>query len=149
MGANLKGSNIGGLVGSWAMGGNLIQSHFEGYIDANQTAGGIIGSFDDTSLVSNYAIVEFALSDIPKGGLAGSATSNFAEKVIEQSFSISNVPLYGNFTIDEYIEQGTPVISFWDSNISNNNPVLESWAVGKTTQEMKTKSTFAGCGLGF
>jgi hypothetical protein len=148
--ANLTGTNVGGLVGYVIMGGGSIKfSSFEGSIDGEEKVGGIVGELGDTAIDSCYAISQFSDGGTIKGGIAGSIWYGARFNGVSQNFSVSNLPLYGSYSFDDYFEEPLNLTSFWDSNISSTNPVLESWAVGKTTQEMKTKSTFVDAGWDF
>ena len=148
--ANLTGTNVGGLVGYVVMGGGSIKfSSFEGSIDGKEKVGGIAGQLGDTAIDSCYAISQFSYDGTIKGGIAGSLWYGMDFDGVSQNFSVSNLPLYGSYDFYDYFEEPPRLTSFWDSNISSTNPVLESWAVGKTTQEMKTKSTFVDAGWDF
>ena len=148
--ANLTGTTVGGLIGYMTMGAGVIkESSFKGYIDATDKAGGITGLLTEAAIDSCYAITEFSNRGSVKGGLAGTIYLGLGSQVTSQNFSVSNLPLYANYTLESNLEKPLNITSYWDSNISSTNPVLESWAVGKTTQEMKTKSTFVDAGWDF
>ena len=80
---------------------------------------------------SCYAITQFDDDGVNKRGLAGyiGYMSNLSNEV-SQNFSVSNLPLYGTYYFENSMDEPAKT-SFWDSNISDTNPFLESWAVGK------------------
>ena len=129
-------------------GGSIKFSSFEGFIDGTGSVGGIAGSLGDTAIDSCYAISQYSDDGTIKGGIAGSIYGMDFDG-FPKTFPCL-ICRCMDLIISMITTKSLPTLtSFWDSNISSTNPILESWAVGKTTQEMKTKSTFVDAGWDF
>jgi hypothetical protein len=132
-------SFVGGLVGynTW---GTVSYCYSTGIVSGGYNSdyvGGLVGENSDNSNVTNcYAAGEVA-GDYDVGGLVGMNDHSTITRCYS-SGSVSGYMYIGGLLGWNY--SGTTADSFWDTDTSG-----QSWSAGgtgKTTAEMKTKSTF-------
>ncbi len=142
--------SVGGLIGySSNAGGNLVSRSFAtGTVTSTRKyAGGLIGSMRLTSVEDSYATGAVASTSSEFGGLIGYNL----DSTLVRSYSIGSVqglvPFGGLIGVNDSADVGTS--SFWDiptsglsSGVGLNKNGGTFNAVGATTAEMQTLSTF-------
>jgi hypothetical protein len=137
-------SSVGGLAGVNSMErspGTISNCHSTGFVSGDEDVGGLVGG-NGGSVLNCYSIGSVS-GDVWVGGLVG---GNYG--------SISNCYSTGSVTGDWAVgglvgwnQYGDIVGSFWDVNTSGWP--TSAGGTGKTTAEMKTKSTFTNAGWDF
>jgi len=125
--------DVGGLVG-WNYYGTVSNSYATGNVSGRRYVGGLIG--ENYGTVNNsYATGNVSGSDWDVGGLIG---LNFG--TVSNSYSTGSVS--GRRYVGRLVgyNYGTVAASFWDVNTSGINH--SDGGTGKTTEEMKNKTTF-------
>jgi hypothetical protein len=136
---------LGGLVGSGDS-GNISNCRSTGNVtggDDSDYLGGLVGYLYYCDVTDCYAAGEVA-GDYDVGGLVGMNDNSTITKCYS-SGSVSGYIYVGGLLGWNY--SGTTTDSFWDIETSG-----QSWSdggMGKTTAEMKTKSTFTDAGWDF
>ncbi len=117
------GDNVGGLVGSGYSSSRVSVSYATGAVSGDSNVGGLIGYNDQSSIVRSYAI-----GSVQGQGNAGGL-------------------------IGQNVREDITTPSFWDvdtsglsSGAGSNSPGYQINAVGATTEEMQTLSTFEDAG---
>ena len=138
----LYGTYIGGLV--YFNTGNITESYADGSITASQYIGGLVSN--NSGVISNsYSRVDLnAYNNLSGFSFSGTGT-------IINSYSADTFTYNDTTGLSPFAGGGTDVAtgSFWDSNLSGDLNTSDSNAVGKTTIEMKTESTFTDEGWDF
>ena len=144
---NLGVGYVGGLVGLNSY-GNITQCYSNSNVSSNYEMGGLIGtdSFGKiTKCYSTGSVTNVAnLASWHIGGLIGSCTKRF----ISQCYSISL--LNGRDAQGLLGQQNETIMTacFWDIETSEVTTSITG-GIGKTTTEMKTRSTFVNAGWDF
>ena len=122
------GDNIGGFLGHVGTPVTIRNSYSRGNatIDGGEgSIGGLIGEMSDASIINTYSTgIPTSTTDLAKGGFGGDASIN-----------------------------GTIFTSFWDKDSSGS--IVGCWqntdcgVTGKTTAQMKQRSTFTNAGWNF
>jgi hypothetical protein len=170
------GMSVGGLVAD-AISTTISRSYVTGDVKGAGTVGGLVGSLmDNSSIIESFATCEVTGTDEYIGGLVG---ISYYTSSIWDSYSTGKVTgldkvgglvgqngYYGGSSINNsyavglvvgnnntgglvgYNDGGLVTNSFWD--IQTSGQVNSSGGgTGKTTQEMKTQSTFTSAGWSF
>lgn len=171
------GAHVGGLVGSLSESTVSYSNTDVGVIATGLNAGGLVGISQD-SLVRNSYAVDDVEGDIFVGGLVGQnngviqnsyahgsvtvittvagglvGTLGGAEStldiLIENSYSTGTVmgPAGLGALVGTIANGGTVSASFWDADLSDAED--SAGGEGKSTEEMKVKSTFTNAGWNF
>ncbi len=150
---NLSSTHIGGLVGKNEDNSNINFCFATGSVNGKEDLGGLVGHNNNTSKVSNcYARGNVNGQANNVGGLIG---NNDSEIITSYSTGtvFSSGGVYGGFAGTNSM---TAVLAdcFWDiqtSGLTTGCGYNESNfnAIGKTTSEMKTQSTFTNAGWNF
>jgi len=144
---NGKHGCVGGLVGD-NLGGTVSESYSTGAVTGKgDSVGGLVGR--NTGVVSDsYATGDVVSSDTfisaHFGGLVGQnwdgeVTSSYATGTVTGAYACGGLIGYSN--------GGTSSSSFWDTEASGLSS--SAGGEGKTTREMKTRSTFTDAGWNF
>lgn len=132
---------IGGLVGSNYSDGLIAQSYATGDVSGENWTGGLVGS--NYGIVSNCYATGDVSGESEVGGLVGIQRGYTVEGCYATGY-ISG--LYGTGGLIGKLEGGTAIDSFWDTETSGQwigvGSGSSSGVTGKTTAEMKLKSTF-------
>ena len=138
---NVSGtSTLGGLVGINI--GGIYNSYSSGNADGDYYIGGLVGLNDAGNISNSYANGNVNGNDFSAGGLVGDNRGN-----ILNSYS------FGNVTGSSFagglvgINFATCTSLFWDTQTSGQS--ASACGTGKTTSEMKTKTTFTSAGWDF
>jgi hypothetical protein len=138
------GNSTGGLIGSMGGDGSISQSFSKGSVTGVDNTGGLAGSNDNNSQIINcYATGNVSSSGVNAGGLVGSQDLLTVSPSISKSYStgmVTGVGAQGGLL--GYINAGTVTDSFWNT-VTSAQPSSAGSAIGKTTVEMKTLSTFS------
>ena len=136
--------NVGGFVGRAQGVVTIDSSYSSGNVTGNRIVGGFVGQLSTTSTVNNsYSLgntIGTGGSQDYFGGFLGYTNSSTA--TITNSYStgtVQNTINSGGFGVRA---NGTISNSFWDINSSGRATSMTFGTTGKTTAEMKTKSTF-------
>jgi len=142
----LNGSegSVGGLVGRLA-GATVFRSYATGDVTGySAEIGGLVGSNNYGTVSNSYATGDVWGRTINVGGLVGDNRGT-----VRDSYSTGSA--YARLVQDGGLVgwnlYGTVSNSFWDVNTSGMSS--SDGGVGKTTREMKTKSTFTAAGWNF
>jgi hypothetical protein len=138
---------LGGLAGYNANGSTITSCWAGGNVSGGtsvNSVGGLVGENTQSGVITDCYATAGVAADYDVGGLVGmndhgTITNCYA------SGSVSANQFFGGLLGWNYF--GTTSNSFWDTNSSG-----QSWSAGgtgKTTAEMKTKSTFTGAGWDF
>jgi hypothetical protein len=133
---------IGGLVGLNETSSTVSNSYATGSVKGTNYIGGLVG-YNEASTVSNsYATGSVKGTDYI-GGLVG---RNASFSTVNNSYSTGNVTGTGSYVggLVGYNNSSTVNNSFWDTQTSGRG--TSAGGTGKTTAEMKTKSTFTDAG---
>jgi hypothetical protein len=139
---NVVGINvIGGLVG-WNAGGTISESYASGAVTGHHYIGGLVGYLEQGNVLDSYSTGN-AAGWQHVGGLCGLLGPYYFG-------TINNCYAAGNVTGDSLLggladcypgwDNGGCLNSYWDIETSGQN--TSAGGEGKTTAEMKTKSTF-------
>ncbi len=141
-GAVSGGSYVGGLVGN--NNGIVNTSYAKGSVSGGNYVGGFIGYIWASNISSCYAT----------GGVNG--TSNVGGFVGFNNSTISNCYATGSVSGSSAVgglvglnSGGTYNNSFWDTQTTNQSTSAGVGAIGKTTTQMQTISTFTAAGWDF
>ena len=165
---NPNGNTMGGLVGTFItyrnMYTSIVRSYATGDVEGDDMLGGLIGDMvsyvnpgKDTSLVKDcYAVGNVTeSSDSPDGFGIGGLMGRFTSGTVENSYA-ANVVYSGNPSnesgglvgrLENYGTYGTMINTFWNTQISGF--ATSSVGTGKTTSEMKTKTTYTNVNWDF
>ena len=151
-------SNIGGIVGKMKGGSVVRKSFFNGHVFGINYVGGIAGVNSGSEISNSYSIGTITAEDQFVGGITGNTTydSNdtgrvhtFTSSVITSLNSSSSLgPVVGGQSTssgDTY--EGAD--NFWNSDLTNLTSAGGSVDFPKTTQQLKTKTTFVDEGWDF
>jgi len=132
--ANVSGDyDVGGLVGRNCEAGGIADCYSRGSVTGNDEVGGLVGDNYNGTITRCYSVGSVAGLD-EVGGLVG--VNEFCELICDE---------WGRCRWECY--SGTVTDSFWDIETSGQS---ESPAgTGKTTAQMKTRSTFTESGWDF
>jgi hypothetical protein len=130
------GLYVGSLVGGGNIGGTITSSYSIGTVVSAQYSGGVIG-YNDGSVTSCYSM------STTSGSYAGGLVGYNRYGVIIRCYSTGSGRDGGLVAWND----GTVVYSFWDTETSGHT--TSAGGTGKTTAEMKTKSTFTDVGWDF
>jgi hypothetical protein len=132
---------VGGLMGNnW---GTVTDCYFTGSVSGNYGVGGVVGGNCLTETITNCYSSGSVSGYVYVGGFVG---LNYG--TITNCYSSSSVS--GNDNVGGLVGSGDPNLvttSFWDKDTSGQTTSVGG--VGKTTAEMKTKSTFTEAGWDF
>jgi hypothetical protein len=133
---------VGGLVGRVRDGGEVKYSYAAGNVTAaSEYAGGLVGVFQGSKISDSYS-TGAVTGENRIGGLAGQTSG-----VIERSYSTGAVtasgPVFGGFRADD---GATVSDSFWDLESSGLTVGRGTGEEGKTSEQMRTRSTYADQG---
>jgi hypothetical protein len=136
------GYNTGGFVGY--MGSGIVEKTYAtGDVSGTTNVGGFAGELNSGTIGNAYATGDVT-GDDSIGAFFGYAAGNT---------SISNAYAAGDATGTTNIYSGSITASFWDTDTSSCGDSVGSGSdtgiTGKTTTEMKTKSTFEDAGWNF
>jgi hypothetical protein len=130
----------GGLVGN--NNGTITTCYSACTVLGNQSVGGIAGS-------SVYGKINacYSTGSVTGTGGVGGLVGSIAKSVIIDCYSTGSVS--GNYYVGGLVgsEEGVAVNSFWD--VENSGQLASVSGTGKTTAEMKTRSTFTNAGWDF
>ena len=156
---SVTGNNsVGGLVGINTSSSVILNSYSTGAVSGhnryNNSVGGLVGDNVEASTISNC----YSTGDVTRG--SGSTYTEFGgfcaytrASTIEYCYSTGSVYYEGaaNPTDKGFVGytdgSSTHTANFWDSEASNQSSA--TGAVGKTTAEMHTQSTFTNAGWDF
>lgn len=149
------GQYVGGLVGQsgesdyfWVH--STANVTLAGSSPFTESVGGLIGYTYEDTIASAYATGD--VSGVKTvGGLVGALTEN---SQISYSYSANDVNLTGvgpSGGLVARVQYGgqSDDTTFWDTELSGHNTSFGGGEIGKTTAEMKTKSTFLAAGWDF
>jgi hypothetical protein len=139
---NITGTNnrVGGLVGNNS--GMVNTSYATGNVTGTDYVGGLVGLSDSGTVKNSYATGN-VMGNGTVGGLAGCNNGT-----VNNSYAAGKV--FGNTSVGGFLGQnpsGTVANCFWDNETSGQNS--SDSGTGKTTAEMKTRSTFTDAGWNF
>jgi hypothetical protein len=134
---NIKGKDgVGAVVG--ANYGSILYTYSSGNVDGTNYVGGFVGGNGNNGIISKcYAYIDvFGANHV--GGFSGNNVSTISESYSYGDVSGSGVNINGF----NGVTYGSGIInnSFWDTETSGQSS--SSGGTGKTTSEMKTKSTY-------
>lgn len=142
------GEATGGIVGAGLS--SIERCYSVGIINGEKHTGGIAGEIDGALIINSYSLANItgnaSSSGEGSGGLVGSVYSSEAISQIINSYfagTISGFPSADPEYIGGlvgYKQKGTAVSSYWDKEVSG--VLISALGTNKTTQEMKTESTF-------
>lgn len=145
--------HIGGLIGH-ATNSTIEQSFFSGvdkikyaneeYVSGYNYVGGLIGGFYNSSISNSYSAANTIEGEEYVGGLVGKMLENSS---INNSYSLASICNdyeyeYFGALVGFLDETSTTTNSYYDSNI-NNGFNLNEYGISKTTEELKSTSTFS------
>jgi len=170
---NITGQDLtGGLAGMFNN-GTITNAYVTGRVRGNGTmnvVGGLAGGIENSTITSSYATVDVTSSSNYVGGLVGSAydtsliTNSYATGsvtgatsvgglvgILNGRSSITNSYSTGSVTgttfagglLGSFSSSGAVTNSYWNTQTSGKTNSA-GLAVGKTTEEMKTLSTYTG-----
>lgn len=131
-----SGDFVGGLIG-YSDNGSISNSYSAGSVSASNRVGGLVGHNNNNSSISNSYSMAAVLGGWYVGGLVG---LNYGP--ISKSYSAGSVLASVNYDgglVGNNIS-GSTNYSFWDINTSGQETSVGG--TGKTTEEMKTLTTF-------
>jgi len=133
---------VGGLVG-YCLQGMITNSYFSGSVLGSGYVGGLVGG-NHWGTITNCYSTGSVLGDSQVGGLVG---ENYygAITICYSTANVDGIEFVGGLV--GYAVEGEAVNSFWDIETSYCNTSADG--TGKTTVEMKTKSTFTDAGWDF
>ena len=140
---------VGGLVGKNYQ-GTITGCYATGTVNGSYAVGGLVGMNDQGVITASYAAGSVSGSRRYVGGLvgwnSGTISACYATGTVGGSSSVGGVVGYniGSFTACFWDQQ----TSGMTDGVGNENPD-PAGAIGKTTAEMKTLSTFTGAGWDF
>jgi formylglycine-generating enzyme required for sulfatase activity len=129
--------NIGGLVGIAYNNSNISNCYAVGNVNGTYYIGGLVGSISGGQISNSYATGSVNGSRDYVGGLIGGNAGT-----ILNSYATGNVIGSTNVGGLVGVSLGNCINSFWDIETSGQN--ASACGGGKTTAEMKLKSTFEG-----
>ncbi len=143
-------STTGGVVSAWRSGGGLVGSNrgtvSESYSTSdafagNERAGGLVGSNRGTISDS------YARGRVGSTGSAGGLAGRNYDGTVVNSYAMGKV--FSNGASGGLVghHEGTVTSSFWD--VDTSGQATSVGGVGKSTAEMRTKSTFVEAGWDF
>ncbi len=139
----------GGTVGYLGDSSTIMGCSFSGNVICDSRAGGIVGRISYSSTISNsYASGSIYGSDYLGGLIGGAIYAN--SSIINNCYStmfVSGDNNQGGLVGYAYENSLSVINSFWDINTSGQTTSVGG--IGKTTQEMKTLSTYTDAGWDF
>jgi hypothetical protein len=131
--------DVGGLVG-YNKEGTIISCYSTGSVSGNWEVGGFVGS--NWGTITNCYSTSSVSGDYLIGGLVGDSDGTITN--CYATGSVSGTDYVGGLVGRNY----RPITnSFWD--IQTSGQTTSAGGTGKTTAQMKTKSTFTGAGWDF
>jgi hypothetical protein len=141
---------IGGLVGANFSFGLISSCYSSGSVSGTRDVGGLVGANAEAYIANCYSSAS-ASGDNCVGGLVGWNGGSWFAGVIANCYSIGSVSgtkgYVGGLVGDSFYGLGLVEASFWD--IGTSGQLTSAGGTGKTTEEMKTKSTFTDAGWDF
>ena len=150
--------NIGGIIGKIKPNGVLKKSFFEGYVFGVSYVGGIVGTNSGNEISNSYSIGKVIAENVFVGGISGSSgffnsssgrIHNYTSTVVQSIANSSLVgPIVGNqATSSGYSYEGAD--NFWNSTNNNLTSAGGNIDFPKSTEELKTISTYTDEGWDF
>ncbi|MGB2244834.1 MAG: thrombospondin type 3 repeat-containing protein, partial [Flavobacteriaceae bacterium] len=159
---NFSGSgnpqNIGGLVGKIKPTSFLTASYFNGFVFGVNYVGGIVGVNSGSKISNSYAIGTVTAENNYAGGISGNSAyndndsgrvHNFTSTVVSSMNNSSGIgPIVGAQDLSSgFTYEGAD--NFWNADLTQLTSAGGSIDFSKTTQELKTQSTFTDEGWDF
>ena len=150
--------NIGGIIGKIKPNGVLKKSFFEGYVYGVSYVGGIVGTTSGNEISNSYSIGKVIGENVFVGGISGSSgffngssgrIHNYTSTVVQSIANSSSVgPIVGyQSTSSGYSYEGAD--NFWNSTNNNLTSAGGNIDFPKSTEELKTTSTYTDEGWDF
>ena len=150
--------NIGGIIGKIKPNGVLKKSFFEGYVYGVSYVSGIVGTNSGNEISNSYSIGKVIGENVFVGGISGSSgffnsssgrIHNYTSTVVQSIANSSLVgPIVGNqATSSGYSYEGAD--NFWNSTKNNLTSAGGNIDFPKSTEELKTTSTYTDEGWDF
>jgi hypothetical protein len=135
-----KEDGVGGLVG--IVDGEVINCYSNSSVKGRNDVGGLVGM----SICSKMQVC-YSTGSVTGTGSVGGLVGISGKSVIIDCYSTGSVS--GNYYVGGLVgsEEGTVVNSFWD--VETSGQLASVGGTGKTTAEMKTRSTFTDAGWDF
>ncbi len=138
-------NEVGGLVGFISWNSYVIECYATGNVAGSQYVGGLVGWSSQGNIYNSYATGSVTATTGCAGGLAGASTSG----LVYTSYSTGFVSCPGA-DVGGFIgwEMGSDINNnFWD--MSTSGWVTSPGAIGQTTAQMMTQTTYTGAGWDF
>ena len=146
--ANVTGSSISGILLALNRGSAIVACYTTGKIAGNSRIGGLVGSNNAGSIASSYSTA-YVSGTTSVGGLLGyryngSVTNSYATgRVVRSSGTATTIG--GLIGDSRATASGTVSNSYWDTSTSGQSTSAGgSGAVGKTTRQLQTVTTYTG-----
>ncbi len=146
--------NIGGIVGKMKPSSVIRTSFFEGYVFGFRFVGGIVGVNSGSEISDSYSIGTITAEDSIIGGISGNSgyANNDTGRVHNFTSSVITILSNSSFVgpvVGSQISTYEGADNFWNSDLTNLTSAGGSIDFPKTTQQLKTKSTFTDEGWDF
>ena len=142
--ADVRGTgSVGGLVGM-SYGSSMSRCFAAGDVTGDNTVGGLVGYLDYLGKVRDCYATGAASGSYTVGGLVGKVNTLGA---VDDSYSTGAVTASGTAGGLVATSGGTVSNCFWDTETSGRS--TSAGGTGKTTTEMRTRSTFTDAGWDF
>ena len=146
--------NIGGIVGKMKPGSVIRTSFFEGYVFGVRFVGGIVGVNSGSEISDSYSIGTITAEDSIIGGITGNSDYDNNDTGRVHNFTSSIITILSNSSfvgpvVGAQSSAYEGADNFWNSDITNLTSAGGSIDFPKTTQQLKTKSTFTDEGWDF
>jgi uncharacterized repeat protein (TIGR02543 family) len=143
--ATVSGHIVGGLVGVNSSGATISRSYAAGVVNGNGgdeyvggLAGGIFGNIANSYSAST-------VTSSASGGLVGNISPSFQYVTITNCYSVGNGSLVGSVSSSSSDKYSITITSsYWDTETSGTTISAGTGAIGKTTAQMKQRSTYTG-----
>jgi hypothetical protein len=137
------GLGIGGLIGSVQSNSSVYRNYSQSVISGYRIVGGLVGYLNQSTIGNCYSRsgVTFNNTQLNGGGLVGMAQNGTIEKCFSTGTVTGGANLGG--VIGNAITS-TITASFWDTQTSG--VAASAGGTGKSTAEMKDRTTFNGAG---
>ena len=151
-------SNIGGIVGKMKGGSVVRKSFFNGHVFGINYVGGIAGVNSGSEISNSYSIGTITAEDQFVGGITGNTTYDSNDTGRVHTFTSSVITSLNNSSSLGPVVGGQSTSSgdtyegadnFWNSDLTNLTSAGGSVDFPKTTQQLKTKTTFVDEGWDF
>jgi len=137
--------NTGGLVG-YLNGGNLLYSHTGGTVIGSSWTGGLVGMSLNGATISNC----YSRAEVSGNGRVGGLIGNSVNDVVSNCYStglVSGFSYVGGLIGEK--SNGITSNCFWDVMTSFQDTSSGTGALGLTTTQMTTQTTFTDAGWNF